>query len=219
MKEAGTPEQELNLYKEYYPENGRIMRDLEKTNPQTRKTLLEKSLNDLLLEKPVDVLPIANVDPVLNGRSTNQINLEINKAKKELDDMIEYSKSGGLRGKGSAERLVADARRKYNELLAEKEKSIPLSQVRPKLDSTADQIELNNVEQNVVNKNSSDVDVEINNLQVRLDAIKENQKARQIEIDDDVEVKSSKDELDQVNERSDEIDEIIKDGINCVNGR
>ena len=52
-----------------------------------------------------------------------------------------------------------------------------------------------------------------------MDAIKENQKARQIEIDDDVEVKSSKDELDQVNERSDEIDEIIKDGVNCVNGR
>ena len=219
MKEAGTPEQELNLYKEYYPENGRIMRDLEKTNPQTRKTLLEKSLNDLLLEKPVDVLPIANVDPVLNGRSTNEINLEINKAKKELDDMIEYSKSDQLRGKGDAEKLVADARRKYNELLAEKEKSIPLSQVRPKLDSTADQIELNNVEQNVVNKNSSDVDVEINNLQVRLDAIKENQKARQIEIDDDAEIKLTREELDTVNERSNEIDEIIKDAINCVNGR
>ena len=124
-----------------------------------------------------------------------------------------------MRGKGSAERLVADARRKYNELLAEKEKSIPLSQVRPKLDSTADQIELNNVEQNVVNKNSSDVDVEINNLQVILNAIKENQKVRQIDIEDDVEVKSTKEELDQVNEKSDEIDEIIKDGINCVNGR
>ena len=39
------------------------------------------------------------------------------------------------------------------------------------------------------------------------------------EIEDDVEVKSTKDELDQINERSDEIDEIIKDGINCVNGR
>ena len=34
------------------------MRDLEKTNPETRKTLLEKSLKtDLLLEKPVDVSP------------------------------------------------------------------------------------------------------------------------------------------------------------------
>ena len=167
MKEAGTPEQELNLYKEYYPENGRIMRDLEKTNPQTRKTLLEKSLNDLLLEKPVDVSPVASADPIL---------------KNSVD-------------------------------------SASTSQVRPKLDSTADQIELNNVEQNVVNKNSSDVDVEINNLQVRLDAIKENQKARQIEIDDDAEIKLTREELDTVNERSNEIDEIIKDAINCVNGR
>ena len=95
MKEAGTPDQELNLYKEYYPENGRIMRDLEKTNPQTRKTLLEKSLNDLLLEKPVDVSPVASADPIL---------------KNSVD-------------------------------------SASTSQVRPKIDSTADQIELNNVEQ------------------------------------------------------------------------
>ena len=32
-------------------------------------------------------------------------------------------------------------------------------------------------------------------------------------------IKKHKEELDQVNERSEEIDEIIKDGINCVNGR
>jgi len=143
------------------------MRDLEVTNPQTRRLLLEKSLNDLLLEKPVDTSPVVSADPVL---------------KNSVD-------------------------------------SAATSQARPKIDSTADQIELNNVEQNVVNKNSSDVDVEINNLQVRLDAIKENQKVRQIDIEDDVEVKSTKEELDQVNERSEEIDEIIKDGINCVNGR
>ena len=97
--------------------------------------------------------------------------------------------------------------------------SASTSQVRQKIDSTADQIELNNVEQNVVNKNSSDVDVEINNLQVRLNAIKENQKSRQIEIEDDAEIKLTKEELDTVNERADELDEIIKDGVNCVNGR
>ena len=30
------------------------MRDLEKTHPQTRKLLLEKSLNDMLTERAVD---------------------------------------------------------------------------------------------------------------------------------------------------------------------
>ena len=167
MKEAGTPDKQLNLYKEYYPENSRIMRDLEMTNPQTRKLLLEKSLNDLLLEKPVDVSPVVSADPVL---------------KNSVD-------------------------------------SAATSQTRSIPDSTADQIELNNVEQNVVNKKSSDVDVEINNLELRLNAIKENQKTRKLEIDDDVEVKSTKDELDEVNQRSEELDEIIRDAVNCVNGR
>jgi hypothetical protein len=167
VKEANTPDQELNLYKEYYPENGRIMRDLEVTNPQTRRLLLEKSLNDLLLEKPVDTSPVVSADPVL---------------KNSVD-------------------------------------SAATSQTRSIPDSTADQIELNNVEQNVVNKKSSDVDVEINNLELRLNAIKENQKTRKLEIDDDVEVKSTKDELDEVNQRSEELDEIIRDAVNCVNGR
>ena len=167
VKEANTPDQELNLYKEYYPENGKIMRDLEITNPQTRKLLLEKSLNDLLLEKPVDTSPVVSADPVL---------------KNSVD-------------------------------------SAATSQTRARPDSTADEIELNNVEQNVVNKKSSDVDVEINNLELRLNAIKENQKTRKLEIDDDVEVKSTKDELDEVNQRSEELDEIIRDAVNCVNGR
>ena len=45
------------------------MRDLEKTDPQTRKTLLEKSLNDLLLEKEVDVSPIVDADLTLKQSS------------------------------------------------------------------------------------------------------------------------------------------------------
>ena len=62
-------EAEINLYKAYYPENSAVMRDLEKTDPQTRKTLLEKSLNDLLLEKEVDVSPIVDADLTLKQSS------------------------------------------------------------------------------------------------------------------------------------------------------
>ena len=167
VKEANTLDQELNLYKEYYPENGKIMRDLEVTNPKTRRLLLEKSLNDLLLEKPVDTSPVVSADPIL---------------KNSVD-------------------------------------SATTSQTRARPDSTADEIELNNVEQNVVNKKSSDVDIEINNLETRLNAIKENQKIRKLEIDDDVEIKSTKDELDEVNQRSEDLDEIIRDAVNCINGR
>ena len=167
MKEAGTPDKELNLYKEYYPENSRIMRDLERTNPETRKLLLEKSLNDLLLEKPVDVSPVVSADPVLkNSKDT-----------------------------------------------------VATSQIRSKPVSEVDQMELNTVEQNVSNKKSPDIDIENNNLEVRLNAIKENQKTRNILLDDDVETRTTKEELDEVNTRSKDLDEIIRDGINCINGR
>lgn len=167
MKEAGTPDKQLNLYKEYYPENSRVMRDLEMTNPQTRKLLLEKSLNDLLLEKPVDVSPVVSADPVLKN-STD---------------------------------------------------TVATSQIRSKSVSEVDQMELNTVEQNVSNKQSPDIDIENNNLEVRLNAIKENQKTRNILLDEDVETRTTKEELDEVNTRSKDLDEIIKDAINCVNGR
>jgi len=167
MKEAGTPDEQLNLYKEYYPENSRVMRDLEMTNPQTRKLLLEKSLNDLLLEKPVDVSPVVSADPVLKN-STD---------------------------------------------------TVATSQIRSKPVSEVDQMELNTVEQNVSNKQSPDIDIENNNLEVRLNAIKENQKTRNILLDEDVETRTTKEELDEVNTRSKDLDEIIRDAINCVNGR
>ena len=167
MKEAGTPDEQLNLYKEYYPENSRIMRDLEMTNPETRRLLLEKSLNDLLLEKPVDTSPVVSADPVLKN-STD---------------------------------------------------TVATSQIRSKPKSEVDQMELNTVEQNVSNKQSPDIDIENNNLEVRLNAIKENQKTRNILLDDDVETRTTKEELDEVNTRSKDLDEIIRDAINCVNGR
>lgn len=69
MDSPNLREAEINLYKAYYPENSAVMRDLERTDPQTRKTLLEKSLNDLMLEKEVDVSPIVDADPTLKQSS------------------------------------------------------------------------------------------------------------------------------------------------------
>ena len=40
IKEAGTPDEQLNLYKEYYPENAPIMKKLAETSPETRRLLL-----------------------------------------------------------------------------------------------------------------------------------------------------------------------------------
>ena len=91
VKEANTPDQELNLYKEYYPENGRIMRDLEVTNPQTRRLLLEKSLNDLLLEKPVDTSPVVSADPVLKNSTDSVSTSQIRSKPDSIENQIELN--------------------------------------------------------------------------------------------------------------------------------
>ena len=89
LDDAQYRDAEINLYKAYYPENSAIMRDLEKTDPQTRKALLEKSLNDLMLEKEVDVAPIVDADPVLkqssdtSAKPTNRVKPEKVKLEQE----------------------------------------------------------------------------------------------------------------------------------------
>jgi len=43
------------------------MLKLEKTDPRTRKLLLQKSLGDLMSEKPVDTSAVVNADPILRS--------------------------------------------------------------------------------------------------------------------------------------------------------
>jgi hypothetical protein len=164
-------EPELNLYREYYPENSKVMRDLEKTNPQTRKLLLEKSLNDMMSERPVDTSAVVNADPVL--------------------------------------RKSAD--------------SSSTTQVKNRSESNIDQVELNTVEQSTINKTSKDVDIDNNLLLSQRNELRNNQKYGD-DIDkifdkDEADAKKSTEELDEMNTRSDDISKIIRDGINCVNGR
>ncbi len=58
-------EGELNLYKEYYPENGAFMKALEDADPETHRLLLQKALGDMLDEQPVNVKEVADLDPRL----------------------------------------------------------------------------------------------------------------------------------------------------------
>jgi len=85
---------EINLYAEYYPEDSAVMRDLEKTSPKTRVALLEKSLNDLLLEKRVDVSPIVDADPILrqssdtSAKPTNRVSQESTSAEQDTSTAV-----------------------------------------------------------------------------------------------------------------------------------
>ena len=160
-------EPELNLYKEYFPENGELMLKLEKTDPRTRKLLLQKSLGDLMSEKPVDTSAVVNADPVL--RSTPE--------------------------------------------------STAVPEVTPRLRPSIDEVELNTVEKNVSNKTPVERDADIDALSSQLDALKINQEPLKLKFADEAEVKRTKEELDEVNNKSKELDEAITDFINCRNGR
>tara|TARA_R110000803_G_C11984737_1_gene321171 strand:- start:1166 stop:2434 length:1269 start_codon:yes stop_codon:yes gene_type:complete len=164
------PDPVLNLYKQYYPENGDIMKSLAETDPETRRLLLQKSLGDMLLEDAVDVSPIVNADPVL----------------KKTSDVVSQTPE----------------------------------RVKPK--STIDtKTELNNVEKNNPNRNEKPTnDIEIENLQSRLNVLKKEQENLNLDMTEDAStVKLASEELDEINAKSKELDEVIADFINCTNGR
>ena len=159
---------DINLYREYYPENSQIMKDLEATDPNTRKMLLQKALGDTMLDNPVDVTPIANADPILRNSTDSSPNPDIS------------------------------------------------STFRPSIDD----VELKNLEDNIVNRNSIEQDAEIEALQSQLDAVRESQKDLNLKFEQgDSEIKLRTEDLDEVTTKSKELDEAIKDAINCVNGR
>ena len=68
------------------------MMRLEQTDPELRKKLLAKAIGDQQLDEPVNVTDIANADPVINGTSTKQLDIQLNAARKNIDDAIKFSK-------------------------------------------------------------------------------------------------------------------------------
>ena len=159
---------DINLYREYYPENSQIMKDLEATDPKTRKMLLQIALGDTMLDNPVDVTPIANADPILRNSTDSSPNPDIS------------------------------------------------STPRPSIDD----VELKNLEDNIVNRNDTEQDAEIEVLQSQLEAVKESQKDLNLQFEQgDSEIKLRTEDLDEVTTKKKELDEAIKDAINCVNGR
>ena len=159
---------DINLYREYYPENSQIMKDLEATDPNTRKMLLQKALGDALLDDAIDVTPIVNADPVLRNSSDSSPNPDIRTTPKQ----------------------------------------------------SIDDVELKNLEDNIVNRNDVEQDAEIEILQSQLEAVKESQKDLDLQFEQgDSEIKLRTEDLDEVTTKKKELDEAIKDAINCVNGR
>jgi len=171
IRKAGTPDEKLNLYKEYYPENAPIMKKLAETSPETRKLLMAKSVGDLLIEKPVDVTPIAAKDPVL--KTDSSVPQPVDPAIKTQPRKMEV-----------------------------------------------DQTDLSTVENTTVNKTSKQTDLEIESLNAQLETLKARKEQKDFKFDEEqAEVRKANQEADELDANDKEVDSIIKDTINCVNGR
>ena len=182
---------EWNPYKEYYGENARIMKELAETSPETRAILLQRALTDLIEDNPVNVKPIADLDPKLRNAQINQ-----NVPKKERVNVNQ--KDDNIKG---IDKRVTDEN-SGNTIL-----------------KNPDQRELNNFESSGKSKSleSKNLDQENIDLESQLNIIKERQKG--LDIEDSVEIQRSKKAVDEFNQKNKEIKDAIKDGINCVTKR
>ena len=189
ITDGETPE--WNPYKEYYGENARIMKELAETSPETRVALLQRALTDLIEDNPVNVKPMADLDPKLR-------NAQINQSVPKKERVNVNQKDDNIKG---IDKRVTDEN-SGNTIL-----------------KNPDQRELNNFETSGRTRSleSRSLDQENIDLESQLNILKERQKG--LDIEDSVEIQRSKKAVDEFNQKNKEIKDAIKDGINCVTKR
>jgi flagellar biosynthesis GTPase FlhF len=163
---------------------------LAETDPETRRLLLIKSMSDLLNEKNVDVTPIANLDPKLRDA---QINDDIT-----VKDKNNSNKSADVNA-DLPSRQVSDERTNKQEF------------------KTEEQNTLDRIENTLKTKEMDQVAIERENksLDDQLNVLKEKQK--DFNIEDSVDLQSSKKQSQEITSKQKEIKDAIIDGINCIN--
>jgi len=182
----------VNLYREYYPETSRVMKELAETDPATRRLLLTRALSDLIEDNPVNVKPIADLDPKLREAQINDvvpINERVNTTR-VVDENI-----------GTTQRVVTDENKGVRN--TKKEDSLDLEKVETTLR-----------EKDIDQRN---LDLENRSIEDQLNIIKERQK--DLNIEESAELKQARIETQEFNTKETELKDAIKDSINCVNGR
>ena len=182
----------VNLYREYYPETSRVMKELAETDPATRRLLLTRALSDLIEDNPVNVKPIADLDPKLREAQINDV-LPINErvnTTRVVDENI-----------GTTQRVVTDENKGVRN--TKKEDSLDLEKVETTLR-----------EKDIDQRN---LDLENRSIEDQLNIIKERQK--DLNIEESAELKQARTETQEFNTKETELKDAIKDSINCVNGR
>jgi hypothetical protein len=220
---------EVDLYKEYYPEEvADQMMKLDQMDSETRKLLLQKGIGDMMLDEPVNTGPIANADPTLNGTSTAQLDLQLIGAKKNLaiikrDTQI-IIKDGGKVNKIHLQKAI----KKYNDLLAKRKKLIKTTKTEPVI--TDPVVNRKKVSKEMPSESPQKIitneDVQLKTAEERLVKLrtKQNDAGLPLEFTNkstgqkDATLKEADEALEEVNSKSDDIEAGIADYINCTNG-
>ena len=182
----------VNLYKEYYPETSRVMKELAETDPATRRLLLTRALSDLIEDNPVNVKPIADLDPKLREAQINDavpVNERVNTTR-IVDENI-----------GTTERVVTEDNKGTR--VFKKEDELDIIKVE-------DVLRQKDIDQR-------NLDLENRSIEDELNIIKNRQK--DLEIEESAELKQARIESQEVVVKEKELKDAIKDSINCVNGR
>lgn len=182
----------VNLYKEYYPETSRIMKELAETDPETRRLLLTRALADLIEDNPVNVKPIADLDPKLREAQINDavpVNERVNTTR-IVDENI-----------GTTERVVTEDNKGTR--VFKKEDELDIIKVE-------DVLRQKDIDQR-------NLDLENRSIEDELNIIKNRQK--DLEIEESAELKQARIDSQEVVAKEKELKDAIKDSINCVNGR
>ena len=183
----------FSLYREYYPENSRIMKELAETNPDVRRTLLAKALADLGEDIDVNVKDVADLDPKLRNAQLNEKvspNERVN-PKNQVDEDINF---------------------KRQEITSE---DTAASRTKNSLEQKAqDEYEASNSKEDIELRN---LDEEVGTVESQLVILKDKQKDLGIKDNDDVKLTTK--EAGEFKTKQKEIKDAIIDGINCFNGR
>ena len=193
LKSKSQEDPAFSLYREYYPENSRIMKELAETNPDVRRTLLAKALSDLGEDIDVNVKDVADLDPKLRNAQLNEKvspNEKVN-PKNQVDEDINF---------------------KRQEITSE---DTTASRTKNSLEQKAqEEYEVSNAKEDIELRN---IDEEVSTVESQLNILKDRQKDLGIKDNDDVKLTTK--EAEEFTTKEKEIKDAIIDGINCFNGR
>ena len=230
--EGGDPE--VDLYAEYYPkEVVDKMMQLDQMDVETRNKLLAKGIGDMMLDEPLNVMDIANADPTLNGTSTKQLDLLINKARKNIE-IIKKDTQIIIRDGGKVNKAhLKNAVKKYNDWLAERKKLEKTTKTDPVVTDpivnrtkASKQIQVESTKKSVSDLEPAQQDSELNRVNERLIKLrtKQNDAGLPLEFTNkstgkkDETLKKAAEELDEVNAKTEDLENGITDYINCTQG-